>query len=156
MSGRNRSISDRRRPHHVRARIRCWRLLLPVVVLTLAGCTGGGAGFGFWSSKDDHPLTEAEVNAVPADYRKDLLPFLESYFSEKPLRDVSISEPALKPMGSVSRYIICVRRDRPGDPPKERVVTYFAGKINQLADATGDQCAGAVYQPVAEPQHANR
>jgi len=148
MSRKNRSIFDRRRLHHVRARTRYWRPFLAVSVLTLAGCTGGGAGFEFWSSKDDHPLTEAEVNVVPADYRKDLLPFLESYFSEKPLRNVSISEPALKPMGSVSRYIICVRRDRPGDPPKERVVIYFAGKINQLADATGDQCAGAVYQLV--------
>jgi len=116
-----------------------------LVAVALAGC-GEQLGFG---RKEAAP----DPNLVPGNYREDLLTFLKTYLGSAAgiIRDASLSAPALKPFGSESRYVVCVRYSD-GDGSHEKMAVFFSGSINQFVDPTGGQCNGATYQPFPELQ----
>src|SRR5882757_5208413 len=97
-----------------------------LVAVVLAGCSELGG-----RRKDAAP----EPNVLPTDYRDQLLIFLKTYLGSAAgiIRDASISEPALKPFGSESRYVVCVRYND-GDGNHEKMAVYFSGSINQFID----------------------
>jgi hypothetical protein len=113
-----------------------------LVAVVLAGCSELGG-----RRKDAAP----EPNVLPTDYRDQLLIFLKTYLGSAAgiIRDASISEPALKPFGSESRYVVCVRYND-GDGNHEKMAVYFSGSINQFIDPTAAQCSGTAYQPFPE------
>jgi hypothetical protein len=98
----------------------------------------------------------AEANAYPANYRPDLIAFMQSYLNNPSgVRDAQIAEPALKPVGSSQRYVVCIKynaRNKEGAylGVKESAAVYLRGRFNQLVDATDDTCKGALYQPFPE------
>ncbi|MBV9814037.1 MAG: hypothetical protein JO326_14910 [Acetobacteraceae bacterium] len=96
---------------------------------------------------------EDRNNVFPADYKSELSLFFFRNPELGDVKDVLISEPALKPIGSVSRYVVCVRfKGTAGSPPavtKDKLAIFFYGSVNQLIDAGRDQCAGAAFTLLA-------
>jgi hypothetical protein len=106
----------------------------------LAGCTS----FGFGNDPKPDP------NLFTANFKNDLLTYLQlNPANLVGTRDASLAAPALKPFGTESRYVACLRVIGP-DWRKEKMVVFFAGEINQYVDATSEQCGGADYQPFPE------
>ena len=64
-------------------------------------------------------------------------------------------DPALVPVGKDSRYAVCIRsnsrdyhRNYPGS--QDRIAYFYGGHLNQLVDATKEQCGNAAYKPYPE------
>lgn len=120
---------------------RAWRAAgIGTAMLALAGCSS----FGFGQA--DKPV---EPNVFPADYKADLMAFLQNNpFGLVGTREAALSPPELKAFGNENRYVACLRVAG-ADWRKEKMVVYFGGAINQFVDA-GAQCNGAAYQPYPE------
>jgi len=111
----------------------------PTLLALLAGCSD----FGFLRPKLD-------PNAYPASYKADLVAYVRIHPVDMvDARAAYVSAPALRQFGSDSRYFVCVRADGQ-DWRKEKFVVFHAGQVNQLIDATSEQCAGAVYESFPE------
>ena len=98
---------------------------------------------------------EERNNIFPADYRTELTVFFKKNPEFGDVKDVLVSEPALKPVGSVNRYVVCVRfKGTPGNPPviaKDQIAIFFSGSVNQLIDAGREHCGAAAYTPLFTP-----
>jgi len=120
------------------------------ILLVLAAAAGLGACSS--SSKD----VAVDPNLVPTDYRREiLLTFQKSLDFPTNVRDAAISDPALRSTGHEQRYSVCVRensRDPSGQyrGVREHIAWFYAGRLNQLVEATAGQCAGAAYRPWPE------
>jgi hypothetical protein len=137
-------------------------MLLCFIAATLGSCASFRSGGSNYSDEGTNSATDAPANAYPANYKSDLLAFLRLYLNDPTrIRDASIAEPVLKPMGRANRYVACVRynaRRASGEygGPKEYAAVYIGGKFNQLVEARGEVCAGAVYQPFPELEQLTR
>jgi hypothetical protein len=130
-----------------------WMALLTAVALSACG------GLGFNKSANG---PKVDPNIFPANYKTDMLSFLQTYLIDPTgIRDTFLAPPALKPFGTESRYVVCVRYNAmDGDHKytggKEKAVIYFGGKFNQFIDATPELCGGAPYEPFPELQSLKR
>ncbi|MCF8475493.1 MAG: hypothetical protein K9G60_00550 [Pseudolabrys sp.] len=121
------------------------------IVLTLAAC----------ADKTDYlgKPKPVEPNIYPANYRKEILLTITPLLIDPTnVRDAYISEPALNPVGKEQRYTVCVRansRDGVGQYTGsiDRIAYFFGGQLNQLIDATPEQCGNAAYKPFTELQN---
>lgn len=122
-------------------------LLAAVFAMTLAGC---GANEYLGKQK------EVDPNVFPADYKKEIMDTLQHMLTDPTnVRGAFISEPALAPVGRDQRYLVCVRANSRGfqreyTGSKDRAAFFFAGHLNQLIDATKEQCGSAAYKPFPE------
>lgn len=123
---------------------RATRLLLLALVPVLAACAA--------SSKEP----EVNPNLFPTDYKHEILLVMPKLLRDPVhVRDAGITDPALRQAGKEQRYVVCVRsnsRDLDGSYPgvKERIAYFYGGHLNQLVDATPEQCAGLAYKPFPE------
>jgi hypothetical protein len=121
--------------------------LVAVVALVLTGC-----GANEYLGKPKEP----EPNIVPANYRQEVLDTLRQTLDDPTnVRDAAISEPVLTMVGKEQRYMACVRANSRDSARqylgiKVRVAYFFAGHLNQLVEATKEQCSGAAYKPYPE------
>lgn len=128
-------------------------------VVVLAAALGGCGWSGLGKSDD---VWKQDPNKVPADYKAELLAYLRTALPDPTsIREAYIAEPALKEFGKENRYAVCVRynaknRDGQYAGSKDAVAVYFAGRFNQLVEATRDQCATAAYQPFPELERLTR
>jgi hypothetical protein len=105
-----------------------------------------------------HPEPKVEENIQPTDYKPEILKQMRLHVDDpEGIRDAYIAEPALRPYGSVSRYIVCIRlnaRNNDGryTGSKDMAAFYYAGRITRIVDADRDLCANAAYQPFPELQ----
>jgi hypothetical protein len=142
--------------------ISLYAMLLCFVAATLGSCASFRSGGSNYSDEGTNSATDAAANAYPSSYKSDLLAFLRTYLNDPTrVRDAAIAEPVLRPIGHANRYVVCVRynaRKASGEygGPKENAAVYIGGKFNQLVEAKGDVCAGAIYQPFPELQHLTR
>jgi hypothetical protein len=137
-----------------------WKILsFFVLALALCGCSSWGNPFAGWYG--GNPITNLfggektvpapEPNVMPANYRANLLNFLErELFDPNDIRDAYISEPKLMPFGSESRYAICVRYNAKSGygqytGVRDYVAIYFHGDLTQFIPASREQCANAAY-----------
>jgi hypothetical protein len=118
------------------------RSLLLAATLALAGCMGAS--------------TKENENAFPGNYRSEIAEFLQAS-KESPIRfrQAFLSDPILTPSGNTQRYMSCLRYSgRPLDgqfgPSEDYLAIFYAGHLNQLTKATGDQCRNAAYKPYPE------
>jgi hypothetical protein len=122
-------------------------LLLTVLAIVLAGCSL------FGSKSSESPV---EVNVLPTNYRVAMLEFLRTKLTDPSnVRDAYISEPTLQPIGTDTRYVICVRfnsKDGYGQytGSRDNIAIYFAGKLTQFVSATREQCGNVPYQRFPE------
>jgi hypothetical protein len=71
------------------------------------------------------------------------------------VREAYISEPALGPIGKDQRYTACVRynaRDAASHyaGSTDRIAYFYGGHLNQLIQASKEQCGNAAYKPFPE------
>ncbi len=131
-------------------RVAAW-LAPTVLAATLAACSSFGR---------QEPAIDP--NLYPADYKANLLKFLQTYLNDpRGVHEAFLAEPTLRPVGNDSRYVLCVRynaRDENGryEGGTEKAAVYYAGKMTQFVDARPDWCAAAAYQPFPELQALQR
>jgi hypothetical protein len=118
--------------------------LISVLAMGLIGCSSGS------KQPEENP------NAFPANYKDEIL-FTMSNTLEDPtnIRGAFISEPVLRQAGKDERYIVCVRSDsrnasRQYTGVTDRIGYFYAGHLNQLVEATKEQCGNAAYKPFPE------
>ncbi len=116
---------------------------LLAVMLVFSGCT-------LFGGKSDAP--PVDPNILPTNYRANLLDFLQNHLTDPSgVRDAHIAEPKLQPIGTESRYVVCLRynaKDGYGQYVgiRDHIAIYFAGKLTQFVPATAEQCANAAFQ----------
>ena len=118
--------------------------LLSALAAGLIGCSS--------SSKQ----SEENPNVFPADYKNEILLTMTSTLDDPTnVRGAFISEPALRQAGKEERYVVCVRSDSRNANKQytgsmDRIGYFYAGHLNQLIDATKEQCGNAAYKPFPE------
>jgi hypothetical protein len=123
------------------------RLVLVAAALTLAAC---GSDYYIGKPKDVDP------NIFPTDYKKEITDLLTTTLEDPTnVRDASITEPALTSTGKDQRYRVCVRyngrnANRQYKGSIDRIAYFYGGHLNQLVDATKEQCGNAPYKPFPE------
>ena len=119
--------------------------LLSTVALLLVNCS---------SSKKAEP--EENPNVLPSNYKAEILATMTTSLEDPTnVRDAYISEPVLRRAGNDERYVVCVRSDsrdasRVYTGSKDRIAYFYGGHLNQLVEATKEQCGNAAYKPFPE------
>jgi hypothetical protein len=118
--------------------------LLSVFALAVAGCSSGGKP------------PEEDPNVFPSSYKEEILLTLTNLLEDPTnVRDAYISDPVLRTIGKDQRYTVCVRSDsrninKQYVGSKDRIGYFYGGHLNQLVDATKEQCGNAAYKPFPE------
>jgi hypothetical protein len=119
-------------------------VLLSAAAMGLAACTG---------SKEVEP----EPNVLPSNYRQEILDTMMRVLEDPTnVKDAFVTDPFLSvaPGGRDARYIVCVkynpRVNRQYVGSRERLATFFNGRLNQLVETGLEQCAKAAYKPFPE------
>ena len=105
--------------------------------------------------------SEEEINTDPANYKADIAAAMRAYLKDPSgIRDASVSEPALKPAGTLmpERYVACLRFNAKKTATvyagvKEMAAVFVAGRFDQFIDAPKEEqtlCANATYAPFPE------
>ena len=119
--------------------------LLSALAVGLIGCSSSGS-----KQPEENP------NVFPADYKNEILLTMTSTLEDPTnVRGAFISEPVLRQAGKEERYVVCVRSDSRNankhyTGSKDRIGYFYAGHLNQLIDATKEQCGNAAYKPFPE------
>jgi hypothetical protein len=119
--------------------------LAGTLAMGLIGCSGSGK-----KEPEENP------NIFPADYKNEILNTMTATLEDPTnVRDAFISEPALRPAGKDERYVVCVRSDSRNankhyTGSKDLIGYFYAGHLNQLVEATKEQCSNAAYKPFPE------
>lgn len=103
-------------------------------------------------------IATADPNLLPARYKEEIVDTLRTVFDKNETQTVTnavISDLALRPVGSEQRYMVCVRYTAHGtafnlSANAERVAFFYGGHLNQLIEATKEQCGNAAYKPFPE------
>jgi len=118
--------------------------LLSAFAMALAACSS--------DSKPENP------NLFPTNYKKEIIDTLIKLFKDNETIKVSgafVSDPVLRPVGKEQLYTACVRYTSHGVTPGEignavRIAYFYGGHLNQLVEASKDQCGNAAYKPFPE------
>jgi hypothetical protein len=103
-------------------------------------------------------IMEVNPNLPPTRYKVEILDTLRTVFDKNETQTVTnamITDPALRPVGSDQRYTVCVRYTAHGtaynlSANAERIAVFYGGRLNQLIEATQEQCGNAAYKPFPE------
>ncbi len=121
--------------------------LISVLAIVLTACSSGDY---FGKPK------EVDPNIFPSDYKQEMLVTLTRVLGDPTnVRGAFISDPVLSPVGKDQRYTVCVRADSRDAAlnytgSKDRIAYFYGGHLNQLVDATKEQCDKAAYKPFPE------
>jgi len=103
----------------------------------------------------------AGVNIFPEKYRAEILAYQRSYLNDPTgVRSAAISQPALRKVGSVERYVVCVRFNAKAPTGgyagvREHMAIFLAGKLDQMG-VTRELCKDAAYEPFPELERLTR
>ncbi len=118
---------------------------LPAASAVLIACALAGC-----SSFSSAPPKSVDPNIFPANYKASLMTYLQANpFGLVGATSAELSAPVLKPFGSESRYVACLRVAGP-NLRREKMVVYYGGELNQFVDATEEGCRDAAYAPFPE------
>jgi hypothetical protein len=136
-----------------------WRkgLLAGLIGAALAGCASGERELlGGAETKGG-----VSVNVFPDRYRAEILAYQRSYLNDPTgIRAAAITQPALRKVGSVERYVVCVRFNAKAAGGtyagvRDHIAVFLAGKLDQMA-ATREECRDAAYEPFPELERLTR
>lgn len=128
-----------------------------LVALALAGCASDDRSTVLRDDRRDE-----SVNIAPANARADILAFLRTYLNNPSgIREATISEPTLKQIGRVQRYVVCLRynaRDADGKygGAKDRLAVFISGKLDQMVEQPRDLCSGIEQKSFPELERLTR
>jgi hypothetical protein len=132
-------------------------LILMLLSAWLAGCASGERDY----SGPETTRGGVSVNVFPDNYRAEILAYQRSYLNDPTgIRSAAISQPGLRKVGSIERYVVCVRfnaRAAGGGYAGERahLAIFLAGKLDQMA-VTREECKDAAYEPFPELERLRR
>lgn len=121
-------------------------LAVLLLAALLGGCQTDDPGTSIFPTADT-------VQPFPSDYRTEMLAFMHTYLNDPVgVRSAVIADPVQRTVGGRGRYVSCVRfaeREADGSyrDPREHAVVFVNGRLDRVADKTGDLCAGVAYQP---------
>jgi len=121
------------------------------LMLGLAGCSHG-------NEPDAASAGDDGIHAVPAHYKADIVAAMHAYLNDPTgIRDAAVSEPVLKKVGQITRYVACVKFNPKKNATeyagvKEVAAIFLAGRFDQFIDAPRDLCSGVAYAPFPELQ----
>lgn len=104
----------------------------------------------------DKKQAEENPNVFPSDYKNEILTTLTSTLDDPTnIRSAYITDPFIRPAGKEERYVVCVRSDsrnvaRHYTGITDRIGYFYNGHLNQLVDATKEQCGNIAYKPFPE------
>jgi hypothetical protein len=132
----------------------------PLAVLIGAALLLGACGHG----RPDQDRVEQEINAVPTNYKADILAGMHAYLNDPTgIRDAAVSEPTLRSatVSQPARYIGCVRFNAKKSGSvyagmREVAAVFLAGRFDQFVDQPKDLCAGVTYAPFPELEKLTR
>jgi len=133
------------------------KLILLGLLMALSGCASGERDY----SGPETTRGGVSVNIVPENYRAEIIAYQRSYLNDPSgIRSAAISQPALRKVGSVERYMACVRFNAKAAGGayagvREHLAIFLAGKLDQMA-VTREQCKDAVYEPFPELERLTR
>ncbi len=131
-----------------------------ILAAVLADCSALGS--------HTYEAREARLNVVPENYRTDILAALHPYLIDPTnVRDATIADPALKPIGPQNRYVVCVRLNAKNSDgrytgSREMMAVFASGRFDQFIDPASqpgqatvtalvkDTCGSADYKPFPE------
>src|SRR2546421_12084766 len=125
--------------------------------VVLAGCAGGERDY----SGPETTRGGASVNIFPDNYRAEILAYQRSYLNDPSgIRSAAITQPALRKIGSIERYIACVRFNAKAaggtySGVREYLAIFVAGKLDQMP-VTREECKDATYEPFPELERLRR
>src|SRR4051794_19913272 len=131
------------------------KLLLLLLLLLLAACAGERQFSG------QETQGGAGVNVFPEKYRAEILAYQRSYLNDPTgIRSAAITQPALRKIGSVERYVACVRFNAKAaggtyTGVRDHIAIFLAGKLDQMA-VTREECKEATYGPFPELERLTR
>ena len=86
------------------------RIPILIGLLLLAGCATGERDYS-----GPETAGGAAVNVPPENYRAEILAYQRSYLNDPTgIRSAALSQPALRKVGSIERYVVCVRFNAKG------------------------------------------
>ena len=118
--------------------------LLSALALSLVACSS------------DKKQAEENPNVFPADYKNEILTTMTNTLDDPTnIRSASITDPFVRSAGKEERYVVCLRFDarnlnRNYTGIQDRIAYFYGGHINQLVEATKEQCGNAAYKPFPE------
>ncbi len=121
-------------------------VLLSALAAAAAACT------------NDKTPKLADSNAFPARYKEEIIESLRSIFQKNDtatVADAMISDPVLRSVDNEQHYAACVRYTAHGTiynivANAERIAYFYGGHLNQLVEATKEECGNAAYKPFPE------
>lgn len=136
-----------------------WRnaLLAGLVGAALAGCASGERELAGGAETKGG----VSVNVFPDKYRAEILAYQRSYLNDPTgIRAAAITQPVLRKVGSVERYVVCVRFNAKAAGGthagvRDHMAIFLAGKLDQMA-ATREECKEATYEPFPELERLTR
>ena len=136
-----------------------WRnaLLTAVLGAALAACASGERELeGGVESKGG-----VGVNIFPDRYRAEIISYQRTYLNDPTgIRSAAITPPTMRKVGSVERYVVCVRFNAKAaggtySGVRDHMAIFLAGKLDQMA-ATREECRDAAYEPFPELERLTR
>jgi len=100
--------------------------------------------------------TDDEINVYPANYKADILAAMHAYLNDPTgIRDPAIAEPALKSIGGITRYVVCLRFNAKQSATvyagtRETAAVFVVGRFDRFAEGVHEQCTGSTYVPFPE------
>lgn len=101
----------------------------------------------------DKKQAEENPNVFPADYKNEILTTMTNSLDDPTnIRSAYITDPFIRSAGKEERYVVCVRSDsrnlsKQYTGIKDRIGFFYGGHLNQLIEATKEQCANVAYKP---------
>ena len=103
-----------------------------------------------------------ENQAFPTNYRAEMTAFMHTYLNNPVgVRDAMMAEPVQRTVGGRLRWVSCVRyseRQLDGTyrDPRERAVVFINGRLDRVAQNSGELCAAAAYAPFPDREKMSR
>jgi hypothetical protein len=123
------------------------RILVGLAIAAALACTACAHG------RQSH---DAEINVFPASYKADIVAAMHAYLNDPTgIRDAAVSEPAVKSIGGLDRYAVCLRFNARKAANtyagvKEIAAVFIAGRFDRFVESAHEPCAGASYTPFPE------
>ena len=135
------------------------RVTNPCLLAALASALALAVALVLAACSSDKKEPEENPNVFPADYKNEILTTMTTMLDDPTnVRNAYISDPMLRAVVKDERYTVCVRSDsrnisRQYSGSKDRIAIFYGGHLNQLIDATKEQCGNAAYKPFPELEH---
>jgi hypothetical protein len=136
-------------------------LVLIAGAFALAGC--GGVELSGWNVFDkSNDAWKVDPNKYPVEYKNELLKFLRTDLPDPSgVRSAFITDPTLIQFGNENRYAVCLRYNaRASDGQylgsKDKIAIFYGAQINQIRDASKEECGSAVFRPFPELEAMKR